>query len=61
MHLTFKNGYAVSIQHPDSNSFIRIPEVGYWRADDEEDPIQIARFVDADELHEVLGMISKLN
>jgi hypothetical protein len=59
MHLTFKNGYVVGIHHPDSNSFISMPEVGYWRADEEE-PMKIAYFVDADELLEVLDMISKL-
>ena len=59
MNLTFTNGYEISIMHPDFNTYLTTGEVGYWRMDDEE-PMKIAYFVDANDLHEVLDMISKL-
>ena len=54
MQLTFSNGYTVSII--DKNEYILIPEVGYWRSDDDE-PMQVERFQTADELTDILNKV----
>ena len=54
MQLTFSNGYTISII--DKNEYILIPEVGYWRSDDDE-PMQVERFQTADELTDILNKV----
>tara|TARA_R110002153_G_scaffold52482_4_gene147118 strand:+ start:780 stop:959 length:180 start_codon:yes stop_codon:yes gene_type:complete len=59
MKLTFDNGYVVNIIHPEHNSFLMIPEVGYWKSDEGLD-LEVISFQTAEELMHILIQIEKL-